>query len=219
MAPKITPKPQPRRGQADPGNEKPAADGASSSATAAPVPSPLRPAVTRLESIAGGPTVPGTAKTPLKYKPMGIARRTKEEREKAEREEQERLAARAVATPLATGAGRVGEGANQRVRGDPRRGVRGRGRGGALRGDRLQGAASGPFASASAAMGTISLATLRILLCTRTYWLTLLCIKGKRNISRKARGLTSPVLRLLLMLVIGSKLTKELLLDKVVVCP
>ncbi|KAI9765732.1 MAG: hypothetical protein M1840_007165 [Geoglossum simile] len=153
MAPKITPKPQPRRRQADPGNEKPAADGAPSSATAAQVPSPLRPAVTRLESIAGGPPILGTAKAPLKYKPTGIARRTKEEREKAEREEQERLAARAVTTPSETGAGRGGEGANRRARGDTRGGMRGRGRGGALGGDRPQGAASGPFAIASAAMG------------------------------------------------------------------
>src|SRR5579862_9316021 len=105
MAPKITPKPQPRRRQPGPGGEKPAVDGASSSATATQVPSPLRPAVTRLESIAGGPPVPGTAKAPLKYKPTGIARRTKEERDRAEREEQERLAARAITTPLATGAG------------------------------------------------------------------------------------------------------------------
>ncbi|KAI9785370.1 MAG: hypothetical protein M1839_000389 [Geoglossum umbratile] len=153
MAPKIKPKPQPPRRQADRTDENPAADEASSSVAAAQVPAPLRPAVTRLESIAGAPPVTGAAKAPLKYKPTGISRRTKEEREKAERDEQERLAARAVTAPLTAAAGKEGEGASGRPGGDPRGGMRGRGRGGILGGDRLRSTASGPFASASAAMG------------------------------------------------------------------
>jgi hypothetical protein len=166
MPPKIKPKSQPPRKQVDNGNEGPNPESttsvvaALSEATAsttvqASSQSPsLRPPVARLESIAGGPPIPGAAKAPLKYKPKGISRRSKEEREKTEREEQERLAARAVAGTPTTGTGREGRGSGRGgARGDLRGGMRGRGRGGAFRGDRVQGIASGPFASMSAVTG------------------------------------------------------------------
>ncbi|KAH0564984.1 hypothetical protein GP486_001632, partial [Trichoglossum hirsutum] len=167
MAPKIKPKSQPPRKQADNGNEASKTEGTTpavaalsepTASTAAQPPLPgssLRPPVTRLESIAGGPPVPGAARAPLKFKPKGISRRSKEEREKTEREEQERLAARAVVSTPVTGTGREGRGSGRRARGrgDVRGGMRGRGRGGIFRGDGVQSMASGPFASASGATG------------------------------------------------------------------